>query len=248
MALGLRWAGTAAFLATEARVQAHEWLAIVTGTMVQAILVVFVAILARPLLPFALMGAMVFSALLIGQRLLNEAAYIRIDQRLNELYHASPMSPEAYFLGLAAGMLLAYSPTILIFVPIVQVVFPVGLAEWAMIAAAILAVWVISSTLGYVISTLFRDMKVIWPYSSLTVNLLGIVPPVFYPITFLPSALQGLALVIPTSSATALVAHVSGLQPLPGGSLALASGSLVAEAIALLAFGIYWARRSAREP
>lgn len=248
MAFGLRWSGTAAFLATELRVQIHEWLAILTGTMVQLILVAFVAVLAPRLLPFALVGAMVYSAFLIGQRLLNEAAYIRIDHRLNELYHASPMSPEAYFLGLATGMLVAYSPTVLLFAPIVQIVLPLGPLEWAVIAAVVAAVWIVSSTLGYVISTLFKDMKTIWPYSSLLINLLGIVPPVFYPISFLPAGVHWLALVVPTSSAAAIAAHVAGLEPLAAGSFALAAVSLAGEALALLAFGLYWARRAAREP
>ncbi|HYU07007.1 MAG TPA: hypothetical protein VEM77_07515, partial [Thermoplasmata archaeon] len=97
MAFGLKWSGSGMFLATEIRVQLHEWLAIVTGTLTPGALLVFVAILARDLLPITVIGALVYSMFLIGQRVLNEAAYIRIDHKLNELYHASPLSPEAYF-------------------------------------------------------------------------------------------------------------------------------------------------------
>src|SRR2546422_8600659 len=110
MAFGLRWTGSGAFFATEIRVQLHEWLAIVTGTLTPGALIVFVAILAADLLPVTLIGALVYSMFLIGQRGLNEAAYIRIDHKLNELYHASPLSPEGYFVGIAGGMLVAYLP------------------------------------------------------------------------------------------------------------------------------------------
>src|SRR5947207_13263848 len=106
MAFRLRWAGSGVFLATEIRVQLHEWLAILTGTLTPGALIVFVAILAPELLPVTLVGALVYSMFLIGQRVLNEAAYIRIDHKLNELYHASPLSPESYFVGLAGGMLV----------------------------------------------------------------------------------------------------------------------------------------------
>lgn len=207
----------------------------------------FVAILAPDLLAFALVGAMSYSAFLIGQRLLNEAAYIRIDQRLNELYHASPMSPEAYFVGMAVGMLVAYSPTVLVFVPLVQLVHPIGLLAWGVIALAVFAVWLVSSALGYVISTLFKDMKTIWPYSSLLTNLLGIVPPVFYPLALLPAEVHAVALVVPTSAATSIAAHAAGIQPLPGDALALASVALAIQAVVLFVVGIAWARRSARE-
>src|SRR5439155_1179369 len=45
MAFRLHWAGSGVFLATEVRVQLHEWLAIVTGTLTPGALIVFVAIL-----------------------------------------------------------------------------------------------------------------------------------------------------------------------------------------------------------
>ena len=79
MAFRLHWAGSGVFLATEVRVQLHEWLAILTGTLTPGALIVFVAILAPELLPVTLVGALVYSMFLIGQRVLNEAAYVRID-------------------------------------------------------------------------------------------------------------------------------------------------------------------------
>src|SRR2546429_9629633 len=105
MAFRLHWAGSGVFLATEVRVQLHEWLAIVTGTLTPGALIVFVAILAPELLPVTLVGAPVYSMFLIGQRVLNEAAYVPIDHKLNELYHPSPLPPEGDFVGIAGGML-----------------------------------------------------------------------------------------------------------------------------------------------
>lgn len=247
MAFGLRWAGTGVFCATEVRVQFHEWLAILTGTIVQAVLLIFVWVLAPGLLAIALVGALVYSVFLVGQRVLNEAAYVRIDHKLNELYHASPMSPEAYFLGMSSGIFLAYLPPILVIAVITVLVAPFNLLTWAVLAACMIAVWSVSATMGYFISTLFRDMKTIWPYSSLITNLFGIVPPVFYPLHLVPAAWRWLALVLPTSSAAALVNGAAGFETLSSGDVLLAGGSLAVEAIALFAFGIYWARRTARE-
>jgi ABC-2 type transport system permease protein len=245
MALGLRWAGTGVFLATEVRVQLHEWLAILTGSTVQAVLVIFVAVLAPPLLAFALVGALVHSFFLIGQRVLNEAAYVRIDHRLNELYHASPLSPEAYFLGMAGGVMVAYLPPVVLFLGLLEVVHPLSPVAAATLAAALLAVWLFSSSLGYFISTLFKDMKTIWPYSSLLTNLFGVVPPVFYPLALVPPDLRWPFLLVPTSAAAALVNTAAGLEASP--DLALAAGSLAVASSALLVFGSFWARRASRE-
>jgi len=248
MAFGLKWSGSGMFLATEIRVQLHEWLAIVTGTLTPGALIVFVAILAPELLPVTVIGALVYSMFLIGQRVLNEAAYIRIDHKLNELYHASPLSPEGYFVGIAGGMLVAYLPPSLVLVVILEILHPLPPLGCLVLAATLIGVWLVSSTIGYVVSTLFKDMKTIWPYSALLTNLFGVVPPVFYPLGRVAIEWRSAVLLLPTSAAAALVDAAAGLDPITTNEGILAAGALTVEAIALFAFGIYWARRTAREP
>src|SRR6266550_48344 len=165
MAFGLRWSGSGAFFATEIRVQLHEWLAIVTGTLTPGALIVFVAIL-------------------------------------------------------VAGLTLA---------------------------VCLLAVWAVSSTIGYVVSTLFKDMKTIWPYSALLTNLFGILPPVFYPLSKVPIEWRSFVLIVPTSAAAILVNAAAGLEPVTRQEGTVAAVALAAEAVILFVFGIYWARRMARE-
>ena len=248
MAFRLRWAGSGVFLATEIRVQLHEWLAILTGTLTPGALIVFVAILAPELLPVTLVGALVYSMFLIGQRVLNEAAYIRIDHKLNELYHASPLSPESYFVGLAGGMLVAYLPPSLVLLGILQVLHPLDTVAGLTLIVCLLAVWAVSSTIGYVVSTLFKDMKTIWPYSALLTNLFGVVPPVFYRLGSVPVGWRSVALLLPTSAAAVLVDAAAGLESLTRTEATVAAIALAGEALVLFAFGIYWARRTAREP
>jgi len=235
------------FLATEIRVQLHEWLAILTGTLTPGALLVFVAILARDLLPITVIGALVYSMFLIGQRVLNEAAYIRIDHKLNELYHASPLSPEAYFVGIAGGMLVAYLPPSLVLVAVLEILHPLSPLGWLVLFASLLAVWAVSSTIGYVVSTLFKDMKTIWPYSALLTNVFGILPPVFYPLRLAPVEWRSVVLLLPTSAAAALVDGAAGLETLTTNETIVAAVALLVEAVGLFAFGIVWARKTARE-
>jgi len=240
MAFGLRWGGTGVFLATEIRVQFHEWLAIVTGTLTPGALLIFVAVLAPQLIAVTLIGSLVYSMFLIGQR-------VRIDHKLNELYHASPLSPEAYFVGIAGGMLVAYLPPSLFVLAILEILHPLSILAWLVLAACLLAVWAVSSTIGYVVSTLFKDMKTIWPYSALLTNLFGIVPPVFYPIRFVPTEWRSVVLLLPTSGAAVLVNGVAGLETISGNEAILAAAALALESVVMFVFGIYWARRMARE-
>lgn len=244
----LRWGGTGAFTLTELRVQLHEGMAIVTSMIVQVVLLVFVWVLDRAILPYALIGAVVYSVFMLGQRVQNEAAYIRIDHKLTELYHASPLSAEGYFVGMSLGVLLAYLPPIAVLVLLLELTHPLSPLAALVLFAAATALWGFSTSMGYTFSTLFKENRAIWPYASLITNAFGVLPPVFYPIGLLPGYWYPLAMLLPTSAATALVqAAQGGLVTLAPWELALGAGALVLEAAAVFLFALAWARRSARE-
>src|SRR3989454_5031174 len=143
-------------------------------------------------------------------------------------------------------MLVAYLPPSLVVLGILEFIHPLGLVAGLTLAVCLLAVWAVSSTIGYVVSTLFKDMKTIWPYSALLTNLFGIVPPVFYPIRFVPVDWRSLVLLLPTSGAAVLVNGVAGLETISGNEAIVAAAALAGGSRALFVFGIYWGRRVAR--
>ena len=239
--------GAVAFSAAESRVQLHEGIAIFTSMITQAVVLVFVWVLARSLLPVAVFGAIIFSMFTFGQRVLNEAAYIRVDHKLNELYLASPLTPESYFVGISVGVLVAYiGPTlVLVALAAVWVGFTPLLALELLATAA--AVWLFSSSLGYVLSTTFRDMRAIWSYAAILYNLFGVLPPVFYPVGLFPAALRPVALVLPPSAAADLLQNALHPGVLTGPDVVLAASSLAVAAVGMFLFALAWARRTAQE-
>lgn len=247
--LGTRWNGTAAFTATEMRVQLHEGLAIATSMIVQVVLLIFVLILDRSILVYALVGATLYSVFMLGQRLQNEAAYIRIDHKLTDLYFASPLSAEGYFVGMSTGVLLAYLPPILILAVVLEVVAPLTPAAAVALGLTAAAIWFFTCSLGYFISTQFKDNRAIWPYASLITNFFGVLPPVFYPLAYLPASLHTVALLLPTSAAAVLVEAFQGggLVVVSPTQIGIAATALAVEAVVGFGLAILWARRSARE-
>jgi hypothetical protein len=238
--------GLTAFLWTEVLVQAHEELAMATSMLVQAVLLVFVYILAPNLIGVALVGAILYSTFTMGQRVLNEAAYVRIDHKANDLYLAGPMSPEAYFLGMAGGILLVYlAPVVVLGVLAVVVIHPT-VGQGLLILSLAATIWVFSASVGYVFSTFFRDNRAIWAYSSLFFNVFGVLPPVFYPFRLFPAALHPVALLMPPSAGAAIAQWALGITQLSSSEVALAVAGLGVETTALFLFAIYWARRTVR--
>jgi hypothetical protein len=239
--------GLAAFFWTEALVQIHEELAMATSMVVQSVLLVFVWILNPALLGVALVGAVIFSVFAMGQRVLNEAAYVRIDHKANELYLAGPLTPEAYFVGMAGGILLVYVAPVFVVGGIAVVVAHLTVGSVLLLGGLAGLVWLASASIGYVFSTAFRDNRAIWAYSSLFFNIFGVLPPVFYPIGLFPGYLRPVALLMPPSAATALLQNAIGAAVLSVGQRELAATGLVVETAVLFAFAIVWARRSVRE-
>jgi len=238
--------GLGAFLWTEALVQAHESLAMATSMLVQAVLLVFVWILALSLIGVALVGAIIYSTFTMGQRVLNEAAYLRIDHKANDLYLAGPMAPEAYFLGMAGGTLLVYLAPVVVLGILATAALQLTLAQGLPIFALAATVWLFSASVGYVFSTFFRDNRAIWAYSSLFFNVFGVLPPVFYPYKLFPAALHPVALLMPPSAASGIAQAALGVTYLSSAELALAVGGLVVETTVVFLFAVYWARRTVR--
>lgn len=238
--------GLPAFLWTEVLVQAHEELAMATSMLVQGALLVFVWILNPGLIGVALIGAVIFSMFAMGQRVLNEAAYIRIDHKANDLYLAGPLSPEGYFVGISAGVLLVYVPPVVVVGALADFVVHFSSTELLLLVVLAATVWLTAASIGYIFSTAFRDNRAIWAYSSLYQNLFGVLPPVFYPLALFPAVLRPVALVMPPSAAAALLQHAIGITALSAGELGLAAASLSVEAAAFFLFAIYWARRTVR--
>lgn len=238
--------GLRAFLWTEFLVQIHEELAMATSMIVQGVLLVFVWVLDRGLIGVALLGAVVFSMFTMGQRVLNEAAYIRIDHKANDLYLAGPLTPEAYFLGMSAGVLLVYLPPVVAVAVLAELVVHLTVAEALLLVALAGAVWLSAASIGYCLSTQFRDNRAIWAYSSLFFTVFGVLPPVFYPISKFPGVLRPVVLLMPPSAAAALLQGAIGVASLSGGEVLLAVGGLAVETTVLFSFAIWWARRTVR--
>ena len=238
--------GTAAFLWTEALVQAHEGLAMATSMVAQSVILVFVYILNPGLLGVALVGATLFSTFTMGQRVLNEAAYIRIDHKMNDLYLAGPLSPEGYFLGMSAGILVVYLPPVMLLGGLAIAVGHLTLLTSLALAGLAGVVWLFSASTGYIFSTFFRDNRAIWAYASLFFNIFGVLPPVFYPLRVLPGGAAPVALLMPPSAAAALIQSRIGAASLTSGDFWLALGGLLIETAAVFTLAVFWARRTVR--
>lgn len=175
----------------------------------------FLALITPPnlhLFPLQVIGAMLFTTQNIGSWCLSDSAYWRLEQRLQDMFVASPLGKFQYLFGVAFSNLIPAAPALIILAIILSQVATVSLVGWLVLLAAILAVWVLYSAIGIAISSRLQSQMEVWPVGNLVFTTLGILSPLYYPITLLPPIWQGLARFLPATYAALIAQDAIGLR------------------------------------
>src|SRR3989454_4629791 len=98
---------------------------------------------------------------------------------------------------------------------------------WLVIVACILTIWVLYSAIGIAVSSRLRSQREVWPVGNLIFTLLGILSPLYYPLSKLPPVWRELAQLLPATYAALLVQGTLDLDPSAAGNLAVDAGLLV---------------------
>ncbi|TLZ74441.1 MAG: ABC transporter permease [Methanobacteriota archaeon] len=177
--------------------------------------------------PLQVAGAMLFSTQNIGSWCLSDSAVFRIELRLQDIFVASPHDKLHYLFGVAFSNLIPAAPALIVLGIILASVTYVSLTGWLVLVACILAIWVLYSAIGIAVSSRLRSQREVWPVGNLIFTLLGILSPLYYPISILPPVWQELAHLLPATYAALLVQGALGLEPAAAGDIALDGALLV---------------------
>ena len=174
----------------------------------------FLHVIAPPeLFPLQVAGAMLFSTQNIGGWCLSDSAVFRIELRLQDIFVASPVDKVRYLFGIAFSNLIPAMPAIVVLGIILSMVTPVSLFGWIVLIACILTIWILYSAIGIAVSSRLRSQREVWPVGNLIFTLLGILSPLYYPISRLPSGWGEIARLLPATYAALLVQGALGLEP-----------------------------------
>ena len=177
--------------------------------------------------PLQVAGAMLFSTQNIGSWCLSDSAAFRIDLRLQDIFVASPHDKLRYLFGVAFSNLIPAMPALLTLAVILALVTPVSVAGWLVLAVAILTIWILYSAIGIAVSSRLRSQREVWPVGNLIFTLLGILSPLYYPLSRVPIVWQGVARLLPATYAALLVQSALGLGSSDPGNAALDAALLL---------------------
>jgi len=192
------------------------------------------------LLPLEIIGAMLFTMQNIGSWVLGDSATWRIECSLQDLFVASPLGRIRYLFGIAFSNLVAMAPALVILAVLLAWVGgqhgePFTPYVGLVLLGSLATLWVLFSCIGIAISTRVRSQREIWPVGNLTFTILGMLSPLYYPISALPGVWQDVARFLPATYAALLVQGAMGITPASGTQMLLYAGLLSATTAVVLA-------------
>lgn len=176
-------------------------------------------------------GAMVFTTQNIGSWCLSDSAYWRLEQRLQDLFVASPMGKVRYLFGIAFSNLIPAAPALIVLAILLNYVWTVTLMGWLVLFGAIFVIWILFSAIGLAVSSRLKSQREVWPVGNLIFTTLGILSPLYYPLTILPPAWQTAARFLPATYAALVIQDALNV---PGAT----QSDIVLDAVLLLVFTV----------
>jgi ABC-type multidrug transport system permease subunit len=191
----------------------------ITPVLLPFIFLYFLSLISPPsLLPLEIVGAMLFTMQNIGSWTLGDSAFWRIECSLQDMFVASPLSRIRYLFGIAFSNLIAMLPALAILVALLAWVggqrgYPLTPEVAVSLFAGLFTLWVLFASIGIAISSRIKTQREIWPVGNLTFTILGMLSPLYYPLSALPPIWQDAARFLPTTYAALLVQGALGITP-----------------------------------
>ena len=159
---------------------------------------------------------MIFTTQNIGNWVLGDSATWRIQMSIQDMFTASPLGKVRYLFGVAFSNLIAAAPALLVLSALLiyvrdQAGEPIPWYFWPILIGSIFILWVLFSAVGVAISSRLRSQREVWPVGNLSFTILGMLSPLYYPLSYLPKWWQAVAHFLPATYAALLLQGALGI-------------------------------------
>ncbi len=159
----------------------------------------------------AIIGGLIMTMFSSGTSLQGDLSHLKNDYRLQDMIVASPARAGAYVAGMTVSELIYSSPAIAILSVLFYFYVHVTPLQLGSIIAVMLLMFLTSVSIGFLLATISSDIVQSFAYTRLLSTLFTTIPPVYYPITFIPFPWRYLAYFSPTTYASEIAQNAAGL-------------------------------------
>lgn len=176
----------------------------------------------------AVQGGFIMSMFSSGMSLQADLSHLKNDFKLQDMVVSSPTGWGTYMIGMALAEVIYSLPALIVLAILAGYYMNLNVFGALEFVVVLVLMFLSSVSLGYTFSTLSSDIVQSFAFSRLLSTLFSTIPPVYYPITYIPLPFRYLAYLSPTTYAAELAQNA-------GGYLALSQSSIIVDWVILLA-------------
>jgi ABC-2 type transport system permease protein len=175
-----------------------------------SILIIIVLVSHGNLINVGIEGALIMTTITAGIGLQGDLSHLKNDMKLQDMVVSSPTSSLTYVTGMGLSELIFAVPVLALLAILAAVYIHPTLLQTGIIIGVMAVTFVFSIVLGFVLSTLTSDVMQSWGFSGILSVVLTTIPPVYYPLSYIPLPFRYLAYISPTTYAAEIVQSAIG--------------------------------------
>lgn len=169
----------------------------------------------------AIEGGLIMVFFSSGIALQSDLSHLKNDFKLQDMIVSSPTSSTLYMAGMALAEIVYSFPALIILIILAGVYLQPNLIQIAILSIVLLLMFAVSVAIGFMLSTFSSDVVQSYAFSRLLSLLFATLPPVYYPITYVPTPFSYMAYLSPTTYAAEIMHSATGYLNISPGMIAL---------------------------
>jgi len=190
----------------------------------------------------AIEGGFIMSMFQSGMSLQGDLSHLKNDFKLQDMVVSSPTTPSAYVAGMALGEIIYSIPALAVLTVLAAIYIHPGAVESLELLGVFVLMFLGSVAMGFTLSTFSSDIVQSFAFSRLISTVFATLPPVYYPITYIPLPFRYAAYLSPTTYAGEIAQSSTGLIQLSATDIFSAWTILLAVSLALFLIAVKKAR------
>jgi len=162
------------------------------------------------LLSVAAEGALIMNMVQSGTSLQGDLSHLKNDMRLQDMIVSSPTPAMVYIFGMAISEIVYSIPTLTLLIILNLLFVKTSILGGIVIFFDMATIFTFSISLGFLLSTFSSDIIQSWAFSGILSPILTTLPPVYYPISYIPYPYRYLSYLSPTTYAAEIAQNSTG--------------------------------------
>jgi ABC-2 type transport system permease protein len=175
-----------------------------------SILIVITFISHGSLFGTAIEGVLIMTFFSSGISLQSDLSHLKNDFKLQDMIVSSPTSSTLYMAGMTLAEIVYSIPSLVILIVLAGIYLHPSILQISILSIALLLMFAISVAIGFMLSTFSNDVVQSYAFSRLLSLLFTTVPPVYYPITYVPADYRYIAYLSPTTYVAEIMQSATG--------------------------------------